>query len=1061
MAKYKIMKLGADKIISFGKIQKKTMNGYDISYQIDLDGKVIYGMVVEEQLFMENCALFDQFQIILKKECVDEAVRDWLLPELVIVDFTNIYKKSRDISEDSSIETSTEALITNGFLMKYQEKEIHMLPFDKSGNMSRKCRLSFINAERLDGMNERLNLGIDFSKIPLKLSKYYAYRGLYLSTAIRMEHELLKITPESIIVINDKQDRDSYMKDVLVEEGIPDEEDYSKVSFVTRKEKIEKITVPFDGQGLISPTYAEWMNDVLGDKNINSFQIRLPFAKGMLHRVDFHAFIKEFDSNYEGDTYIIKDAFGIERDLKLANIIMTKSMFKCFEWIKTSCGNKDPMEFYCDAIRKYKHALYVSSTDLPYGKSKMTHLSYQILNTLKLSEKQFQSLINKQMEYIQNPIKYIGLMQGQCVDDSEEMDTFYDFPNWQKAVLLNPSFASLTYIKNQLQNIQVALMTKLVLGKLVVKGQTRYLVRDLPSMVLNLIQNQKKKDELRKTMKIFYYRFFLPQGNPVKNEMGLDYNTYCGFFRSPHLSRNEQGLLAPVIGKEHAGEQYKKDYDIFNRYFGHLTGIVMFGNESLEPMALGGADFDGDLVNMITDYEVVEAIKAGVYTKNEKNPLDIYRLDSVPYIKIPSVPAPDETVPKLIPYLHIKNTFSNKIGLISNAAIAIGQSEYGNKKNVNNDIKCSHCTILTGLEIDAAKNGVHPDLSMLSEKENLTTCNYLVFKRQFEKLKEHKKYHFNQLKIQKHGEKYILQLNETNKTIQYTEEDGTYINKLPIVFMENLPPKLNIPKIKKKNYFCFPEIIRDGEKTKLFEEQCDIIFDSYKYYTNLFAFIQKEIVNKNFSEPNLKKLLRKQYDSAYFEKIMAQNLPYLYRKLASKIGNYTEFKSLEDRINQEQWHLMSRESKKRFLCELLEEDALEEEKWDIVLQPYNHNYKVLWYIVQNLGGELKSEYTDFKNKFDNIRSDAGQVHSDIEKQADSLLKNYLENKETGISEKLYNISLRVLQDMVRGFSLSIPEKIEILFNITKTKGKMARFFWECFEWETLESYIVRREDHAE
>ena len=88
------------------------------------------------------------------------------------------------------------------------------------------------------------------------------------------------------------------------------------------------------------------VNEELGDEIVNSFQIRLPFTKGMLHRVDFHAFLGEFDSDYQEDTYIIKDAFGIDRDLKLANIIMTKSMFKCFKWIKNFCGSeKDPMDF--------------------------------------------------------------------------------------------------------------------------------------------------------------------------------------------------------------------------------------------------------------------------------------------------------------------------------------------------------------------------------------------------------------------------------------------------------------------------------------------------------------------------------------------------------------------------------------------------------------------------------------------------------------------------------------------------------------------------------------------
>ena len=118
---------------------------------------------------MENCALFDQFNIVLNKEECKEEVRDWLLQEFVIVDFTQIYKEKSDVPD-----TFVEKLITNGFVMHYMDKEIHMLPFDKSGNMSRKCRLSFINAEYLEVMNERLNLGIDFGKISLNLSKYYA-----------------------------------------------------------------------------------------------------------------------------------------------------------------------------------------------------------------------------------------------------------------------------------------------------------------------------------------------------------------------------------------------------------------------------------------------------------------------------------------------------------------------------------------------------------------------------------------------------------------------------------------------------------------------------------------------------------------------------------------------------------------------------------------------------------------------------------------------------------------------------------------------------------------------
>lgn len=1060
MPKYKILKLRADKIINLGVAEKTKVNKHTVSYKIDLDQSAIYGAVVEEQLQMENCALFDQFQIVLKEDECQESIREWLLQEFVIVDFTHIYKKKTDIPENF-----IESLITDGFLMQYKDREVHMLPFDKSGNMSRKCRLSFINAEYLQIMNERLNLGIDFTQIALNLSKYYAYRGLYLSTAKRIQNELLKITPETLVVVDDQINMkfSHYQKNVDFIEGVLDEADKSKISFSAKSIEKVDITVPFDGQGIISPFYADLINETLEADNIHSFQIRLPFSKGMLHRVDFYDFLHKFDDDYDReDAYMITDAFGIKRDLKLANIIMTKSMFKGAAWLTEYCGvGSDPMNFYCDAIEKYQHALYVSSTDLPYGNSRVTHISYQLLNTLQLSEEQFQSLIDKQLDYIHNPIKYIEMTQGQCVGEEEEDDdVYYKFSNWQKAVLLNSSFANLVYIKNQLKNTQAALMTKLALGKLVVKGQMRYMTRDLPFMLVSLIQNENIRKKLV-GLKIFSYKFYLPQGTQGENKMELDYDTYCGFFRSPHLSRNEQGLLAPVIKSDKWSEDYNKRCAMLDRYFGHLTGIVMFGNESLEPMALGGADFDGDLVSMIMDEDIVEAIKAGVYDKGDNGPLDVKRKSLIPYIKIPSIPAENVTVPETIPYLQIKNTFSNKIGLISNAAIAIGQYEYGNKKREKGEVTCSQCTILTGLEIDATKNGVHPDLSCLTNDKSLTTCAYLEFKKEFEKLKKNRNFHFNQLTVEKNGKEYKLGLEGSKEMITYIEEEGTFINKLPIIFMENLKPELYIGNPENRNYFVFPELSIDEKKEKVFQEKCRVILDSYRYYSKLQSFIQERTSKEDYSEVNLKKLLYRQYDSEYVDRIMMEDLPYIYEKMTSVMKDYSIYKKMEHDLNEMQWHLMNRNDKKQFLREVLGVEEFAESKWEIVLQPYNHSYKILWYIIQKIGSALTPEYSAIKNEFNENEKKSYELYPYVVKMADKLLKNSLENKVLGVSTRLYNLCLEILRDTVKDFNLPLPRKIDLLFKMTKSKSKEAQFFWECFEWEELETYIVKEKHYAE
>jgi hypothetical protein len=199
------------------------------------------------------------------------------------------------------------------------------------------------------------------------------------------------------------------------------------------------------------------------------------------------------------------------------------------------------------------------------------------------------------------------------MDDIDD-EAYFDFPTWQRALLENPNFANLKYIKEQLQSLQASLMTKLVLGKLVVKGQMRYMARDLPFMLVNLIQSKEVREQLR-GLRIPANRFYLPQGDLEIDNLGLDSTRFCGFFRSPHLSRNEQGVLAPLIPNDNLSLEHNDIKAKIEKYFKHLTGVVMFGYKSLEPMALGGADFDGDLSSMIVDEDVVNAMLSGLYVR--------------------------------------------------------------------------------------------------------------------------------------------------------------------------------------------------------------------------------------------------------------------------------------------------------------------------------------------------------------------------------------------------------------------------------------------------------------
>ena len=1038
MPKYKILKLNAKQLITRCETEG--------AYTVNFDNSCVYNAVVDELLNMENCALFDQFMMLLgqaKKEAVD----DCLLHELIIVDFTDIYKKK----SSEIFKTKVEQIITSGFTLCVDDKKIHMMPFDKSGNMSRKCRISFINSKRLNEMNKRLNLAIDFSNIKVNLSKYYAYRGLYLSTATRIEHQKIIFTPETIVVIKDIQDYARYGMNVSVLTGDVGKETPlgTTINFESQEIPKENISVPYDGQGLISPIYSKYINEALHttEQKANSFQIRLPFAKGMLHNVDFHAFLAEFeDENYNlQDSYMIEDAFGIKRDIKKAQIILPQSMFKCFDWLRKHCKS-DPMQFYCDKIKEYNHALYISSTDIPYGHSKVTHLTYQMLNTLDLTKKQFDNLISDHLKYIENPIRYIELCKGQYVSDNDlEYKAKYTFPNWQRAVIANPAFSKLKYIKERLANIQSSLMTKLVLGKLVVEGQTRYLVRDLIAMMVLLIQNPAVRKDCVYKHKLFNYRFYLPQ---TDDNIKLEYFKAHGFLRSPHLSRNEESALIPLVHRKDLSDDYNKIVDVYNKYCSHLTGVVMVGNESFDPMALGGADFDGDLVTMVAEENVVNAILSGCYSEIGKKKL--------PLVKIPSITASKEIVAETIPFSLVDNTFSDRIGIISNAAISIGQKEYGQNQKTN--FTCAQCTVLTGLEIDAAKNGCRPNIESCLKIE---PCEYLKFKKNFEKLKANKKYHFNQLEYKKENTKncetHILSL-EGVKPIKYIKEKGTFITELPIIFMENLKIKLNIPYNKKSKYFKFPKSNVDSGEYK---KQCQNVLEIYDYYRKIQKQIFEKIKKEYNYSTNIENLLWIQYDKEKAEQIIQEILPRIYSVVENKINSKEELGEIKNKLNNMQWHLMNTEKKKDAIIEMFgltnEQFSNNQDAWEVVLNSYQHGYKLLWYIVMDSCKSLEMDYKEF---LDNLNLD--QVF-EICSLSDSIEKNMscsFKNKEIFGEKQIYDLCLESLQNIISKSKLDTAVRMATLFEITKSKNKQAAFFWDSFSWEDISKFIVKENDNA-
>ena len=743
----------------------------------------------------EDAPLFFQIRECQKEKTEGQVKEDedgdCLKMSIVFLDFSEIFspEKGRDKryylnnqSEDASDEKRDgilRRLFVEGFDLIFSgpnaesAHRTHFVPFDKSSSMSRQARISFIDDSLSEQLERRLCLDMDISEISgsdkFNRSKYFAYRGLYLSSGTRMDQDSrLILNEETVLVLPNvmfdadgneinglvpvKHQLDKATEYITVD--IPD--NAGETPFTVQKltgNEVSEVTA-FDGEGLICPEYSRILNRQLRSKRVRrneehrndpsatSFQIRMPFIKGMLHQVEFHEFLKDEILENTGENIQglkIVDAFGIQRELTKVRIVLTVSMFKAYFWLKDYCSLHeigDPMQYYFAEFRKYSHALYICQTDLGYTRS-YASLTYQFLNTLAMSEEQFDALIDRHMNYVRN-IETI-----KKADYEEELEN-PTLSAWKHALAVNRDFAEDVFIREKLRTEQNAILRDMALGNIRTAGYQRYLSDDLLALLLHMAEcivtdtaTVRGNIVKIKGSLMYDYKFFLPYGRNASADPSLKLNRreYYGFLRSPHLSRNEDCLLKAYQPVKH---QEGAPYDLYARYFSHLSGIVMLSYKSEAAQVLGGADYDGDLVQIILDRGVNDAIAAGAYAEDENRPGVLkrsLRTAIIPEAKIHHIANqmeyPERPERRLRAFgtsdyyadmfETVHKTFSNHIGRISNTAFRLGRYAYHQKAlsaedRAQMEDACALCTVITGLDIDAAKTGTRPDvLSWIDE----------------------------------------------------------------------------------------------------------------------------------------------------------------------------------------------------------------------------------------------------------------------------------------------------------------------------------------------------------
>lgn len=896
--RYLIRRLSVQAMLSYAKPIDK--EHYSFALTPAQTKSIIMG---DGDTWQEDNAIFFQAMCILRGEKYRQPTSDMLISDLADVilylDFKGIFDRDADNPKAAIMQKKTEAMFSQGGItLNFGQGDARYLAFERSGSMSRSAVLSFVRADIYEELSRRMTVGMTLGVC--QLSKLYAYNGLLFSSGTRIETDMLW-DKDAIVVIDNPTSVYPDVDVITVEDrtGIGDVRNYERVE----KKGDVKVTL-FDGEGILSPALAEEIDRLYCGKHIHtSFQIRMPYIKGMVHEVDFHGLFRE------ATVTKITDLWGVEHPIERVRMILTKSQFKGCGWMTE---NGLTFEEYLKRLRAYRHTLYITGVNRT-DSEQFTDLNYQFLSTLALSGEQFR------------PVDKPFDMTGQLSDESESWltktteeiyyrllnDEWFQFDYYVDHAPKNPKsrryrLAEMLYrndlllaekeYRRELDRAADTILQNFARGNLLVHGWVAYLSADLTLFLAELLKPH--TDGNRNAEEI--YRELLDARCRYTTAYGLTGSHMTAILRNPHIAKNEEVVVYPP----------NHEHDIRHRYLSHLSGVVMVEPWSLIAERLGGADYDGDMVKVIREPVICESIAS--HYKETANPFEdrFASRNNLPLLSIPSAEPQLQNANDLhARFEAVKSTFSSRVGQISNAAFDRSMLAYD--ESLDDEIREQNrketetLAILTGLEIDSAKSGVKPNLSAYLDSKTARRSRYLKYKRLLEDAEARPAWY---------EDSFAEQMQDY---IDGTDWDSVTANveKLPYYahMLKKHTPRKVIKPAPASELFTFArhENWKDNLNPSLFEPIRELI-DTYDRCLRRIRS-HKHPTPGNSKRRDIDRILTmRDQENAYD----TDSLYVLFTRIDA-----ARIKTVRDALRAEQWHFMKPDARLSFLQEYLPEEA--------------------------------------------------------------------------------------------------------------------------------------------
>ena len=949
LVKYRIYELSARAVISYSREQDGT---YTFHLSAAETEKCKSRSAPHEQ---DDNALFYQIMCVLHGDAFTGRPGGRLVADLsdiiFYMDFSSIFDRSGARKKHLIRQEKAKAQIRpEGVSQEFGSGPHRYLAFERSGRMSRQARLSFIREDFYDAVRRRIMM--DMTSGDCQLSKLYAYNGLMLSSGVRIDD--IGIDQPHRVVVVDNPVRTPPPTEVIT---VEDDGTQNSTRKYHRVETMAAVEVTcFDGEGLISKEYAHLVDEKLCGKKVHtSFQIRMPYVKGMLHEVDF----KDYLDRSGADT--ITDLWGVQHPIQKVDIILTKSMFKGCSWLN---GSGMSWEDYWTVFRKYRHALYI--TNVSKEKPEITtDLNYQFLNTVSLKADEFRpadlpdgwdrspetderNWLTKQTE-----LAYYNFCANESFRQNYFLEKFERVSWWEQhqgkdqilaAVLKkNPCFINEPVYAKQLEAEADKIAEQYAVGRLIVAGDNRYLSGDLLDFLDCLPVT--RTGTSKKTNDFIDFRWVQELGRENFFAPGAAYEPghVCTLLRNPHIARNEEMQLYPLEERGH----------LYDQYLGHLTDVVMVGYTSLAAERLGGADYDGDMIKTISDPILNECVKRNIH-HDPPQPRSIFsRSHNLPLLMIPTVQpqirSADDWEAR---FETVRSTFSSRVGQICNAALDRSIIAYNENSDAEERERCREETetlaILTGLEIDSAKSGIRPDLDEYLTHKTVKRSDFLKYKTLVEEMETRRAWY---------EPTHAAKVKAFFKKVDWGQVDSN-VERLPYLAqqLKKNTPRIKAKPAKDKELFSFAR--QPDWKEQLNSDKLAAVDALLRDYDACLSRIRacRAPVKEKKRKSDVERIL---YARGQEDEYDSDELYALFGSLPPERAS-----ALRLAMREQAWQLMDEDARERFLREWLPEF---EDIYDLLTDFRFGGYRILGDIVcdmedENNGREKKQLFRESDSK---------------------------------------------------------------------------------------------------